>query len=60
MMFVGTTTEFAQELVLGLVLFNDEIEYIFTKFHDDRKMGGVTDTVECCATVQLGLDRLES
>ena len=56
-----------QGSILGLVLFNvfindlDEgINFTFSYFADDTKMGNVTDTLEGCTTIQQDLDRLES
>jgi len=49
--------------VQGLVLLNifisdlDEgIESALSKFADDTKLEGVTDTLERCTTIQLNLD----
>jgi len=56
-----------QRSVPGLVLFNllindldEELECTFSKFADDRKLGGVCDALEVCAAIQRDLDRLES
>ena len=53
--------------MLVLVLFknftsnlDEGIERSLSKFADDIKLGGVADTPEGCATIQQGLDRLES
>ena len=55
------------DLVLDLILFsifmNDMgqwIVYILSKFSDDTKPGGVADTPEGCAAIQLDLGRPES
>jgi len=56
-----------QGSVFSLVLFsffindlNEELECPLSKFADDTKLGGVTDTVQGCAAIQRDLDRLES
>ncbi|PKU46901.1 rna-directed dna polymerase from mobile element jockey-like [Limosa lapponica baueri] len=39
---------------------DEGMECILSKFADDTKLGGLADTSEGCATIQHGLDRLES
>lgn len=34
-------------------------ECFLTKFTDNTKLGGMADTLECCAVIQKHLDRLE-
>lgn len=54
-----------QEWVLGMVsifisYLGERIECILSKFADDTKLGGVADTLECCAPIQWDLDRLKN
>lgn len=56
-----------QGSVLSLVLFkifisdlNEEIECTLSKFVNDTKLGGMTDTPEVCAALQQDLNRLEN
>jgi len=53
--------------MLSLVLFsiffsylNEGIESALSKFADDTKLGGMADIPEDYATIQQGLDKLES
>lgn len=57
---------FPHRLRLGLILFNDFIndpsdwiECILSKFRDDTKLGGNTDTLKGSSIFQKGLSRLE-
>ena len=52
---------------MDLVLFNsfiddldEEIKSAFSKYADDKKLGGVSDASGGCAAMQQDLDRLES
>jgi len=52
--------------VLGPILFSffindldEEIECTLSKFADDTKLGGVSDTMKSCAAIHQDLDRLE-